>query len=59
MKVYIYALPDGRRDILVTASPGSQQAPVLLPDVPRDKVKEVVLPVVMAMRRPRPSSPVG
>lgn len=53
MKVSVYVLPEGRRDVLIQASPGSGLAPVLLQEVPRGKVSELILPVVLEMRRDR------
>ena len=53
MKVSVYALEDGRMDVLVQATPGKGRAPVVVQDVTPEDVVTRVGKVVTEMRRPK------
>lgn len=53
MKVSIYKVSKGRRDIMVQASPGKGRSPVVLCDVTPGDVVSRLEPLIDAMRRPK------
>ncbi len=59
MRVYVYKLVGGGQAAMVVASVGRGMPPVLLPAVTRENIKELIRPVIDAMRGPRgPEGPV-
>lgn len=59
MRVSVYKRESGVLDVLVEASVGKGRSPRLLEGVTAENVVEKVLPVVVAMRRPRGSTQTG
>lgn len=53
MKVSVYKEDEGRQSVLVQATPGSGLPPVVLPNVTRENLRELVLAEVTRMRSPR------
>lgn len=52
VKVYVYKLENGRRDVLVEPTLGNGKAPVLLKEVTSEDILDRVLPVIVEARRP-------
>lgn len=54
MKVSVYKGLEGAMSVLVQASPGAGRTPVVIEGITRENIQEKVLPVVVAMRLPKP-----
>lgn len=57
MKVWVYKNEDGTMSVLVQAAPGKGRPPVVLQPITPENVKEQLLPLVNAMRRPKGAEP--
>lgn len=59
MKVSVYKGPDGELSVLLQASPGRGRAPVVLSNIDRARIKELVGPEIDKMRAEEPSVPLS